>query len=294
MKKFSELIKEKKFEELTFEKFFNEQKTENNNIEKLWEEYENLKFDHGELFNKFLGYNEYQRYIYGYLIENLSKFKNNIETNFKDTLINNKKQLIEATWLDDFRIKLKFRNPVNIDKINKLCEENNVFIYKVVDELMYTVVYIEENDMKDVSEKIYNNSNGILYHITSKDNVEKILKYGLEPRSENKKGWHPKRIYFCDFNSDTEKIKKFGEILNDDKYCVLKIDLKQQPRYKIKFFEDPQTDLVKAYYTRESIPPMCISKVDNIKLNKLLVNIGEISSTIKSKILNFTNKFLHF
>lgn len=216
MKKFSELVREKRFEELTFEKFLNEQKTENN-IEKLWEEYENLKFDHGELFNKFLGYNEYQR-----------------------------------------------------------------------------LVYIEENDMKDVSEKIYNDSNGILYHITSENNVEKILKYGLEPRSENKKGWHPKRIYFCDFNSDTEKLKNFGEILNNDKYCVLKIDLKKQPRYKIKFFEDPQTDLVKAYYTCESIPPMCISKVDNIKLDKLLVNIDEISNTIKSKILNFTSKFLHF
>ena len=148
MKKFSELIREKRFEELTFEKFLNEQKTENN-IEKLWEEYENLKFDHGELFNKFLGYNEYQRYIYGYLIENLSKFKNDIEESKRfEELKKQVNDILSSFSFEDEEVQeLKdkaLNREIDLEKFeDKLC----VLEVKKLRSQKFSVKQVEENSL---------------------------------------------------------------------------------------------------------------------------------------------------
>lgn len=52
--------------------------------------------------------------------------------------------------------------------------------------------------MVEYTEGIYHESclNGIVYHITKKKHVSKILKIGLVAKSENKGIIYPERIYF--------------------------------------------------------------------------------------------------
>lgn len=85
-------------------------------------------------------------------------------------------------------------------------------------------IYIELTYSENCSDYFYNNCHGIGYHLTSKNNVEKILNAGLRTRSgigSNSDGYRnfPRRIYFCaseKFN-DFEMLKSVAKEIADDR-----------------------------------------------------------------------------
>lgn len=143
-------------------------------------------------------------------------------------------------------------------------------IYKQFYFLLYAPIY----DFFDYTDYIYNDLDGIVYHITKKKYVDKIIKYGLVPKTSNKGCIHPDRIYVL----STQPIEKYKFFVNDlyksDKdniYCLLKINLKQHLIYlhnktKLKFLNDPNVtigfnNIPIAFYTCENISPNCIEYI---------------------------------
>lgn len=103
----------------------------------------------------------------------------------------------------------------------------------------------------------------ILYHTSPIRFKDKILKYGLVPRSGNKLSNHPDRIYLTD---NVNKSFMFGDYLNNDSvesefyktgYCIYKIDGKSLSKlYSDVNLRDG------GFYTTDNISPK------NIKLIK--------------------------
>ena len=272
---------------LTFEEFVNKSNiilTENN-IEYAWDEYEEEKyFKFENSYKKNINYStylSYQKYIYNYIFENIKEFYNDLKTN-------NYEGIHTLNYYNnEYTLKIlidKNFDYLNDSKFNKLLKKYNVFISNIRNGDHRNYIYVEENDMAEISDIIYNDNNGILYHITTKENADKILKYGLEPRSESKKTWHPERIYFVNSmsknNNDIHIMKNM--LLNywdNNKVSILKIDLNKLKDKKIKFFKDPTTLDIDAYFTQEPIPPYCIKEVYLSMFDK-----------VKEKLFGFSRK----
>jgi len=126
-------------------------------------------------------------------------------------------------------------------------------------------------------DKIIKNIPDKIYHITLKENIKNILKYGLNPSSGKKKGYHPERNYFFLCVSDVEKMKNsihFQNKINIHRlskkkleYELLEIDttnLKSngfnKKEYDIVFYNDENSDGI---YTFELIKPKYI-KIINV------------------------------
>lgn len=107
----------------------------------------------------------------------------------------------------------------------------------------------------------------ILYHTSPIKFKDKILKYGLSPRSGNKLSNHPDRIYLT---NDINKSFMFGNYLNDNSsksnfykngYCIYKIDGKSINKlYSDINLRDG------GFYTNDNISP------ENIELYKEIDN----------------------
>jgi len=118
-------------------------------------------------------------------------------------------------------------------------------------------------DAKYDNEYIPNNY--IIYHITSKNNVEKILNNGLCPKSKNKLSIHPERIYFLETIGECKNLINHFNSIEDFKnvtYVILKINIKiiknDIEEIKYTFFEDPNSS---GFYTYNNISPFDISLV---------------------------------
>ena len=153
-------------------------------------------------------------------------------------------------------------------------------IYKIENKLE---IHLDPYKPQEVSDYIYTECNGILYHVTFKDNYNKIKKYGLKPidkgndtnKSNYKETHRPYRLFFIS-SPNKENIrtqlrqlsntilKSTNEYTSNNK-IILKIDLSKY-RYKLKFYEDTNALGYTAYFTEEPIPPYCIEqiKLENI------------------------------
>lgn len=106
---------------------------------------------------------------------------------------------------------------------------------------------------------VYEECNGILYHITTLGHLKKIMKIGLIAKHLDKKVSHPGRIYFST-ESDIQELAYLGKQLYPLKrFAILKIDLSKMP-YKTKpnFYIDPAYSKF-GVFTCENISPACIS-----------------------------------
>ncbi len=91
-----------------------------------------------------------------------------------------------------------------------------------------------------------------LYHTTNKNNLNKILKHGLVPKSKNTRSFYPERIYL---SPDSESNKSIQNQLSSDKpgdYITLKI--KKFP--ELKLYKDVR--FKSGFYTYNNIPPKYI------------------------------------
>ena len=124
------------------------------------------------------------------------------------------------------------------------------------------------------NEEIKLDSEGFLYHLTPDISWDKISKYGLTPKTQNKIADHPERIYFI------EKLNILGESFEDiantllmnyyrspyvkEMYLLL-IDLSKLNK-NIKFFKDPNFLMGQAVWTTSNIPPNAIEIYEKIKM----------------------------
>ena len=128
--------------------------------------------------------------------------------------------------------------------------------------LMISPLYAESaNDL------VYKSCHGKLYHFTTKDHEESILKNGLRCKEGTYRDF-PKRIYcYASSRGVGPKAKAFiNEVVNDfDRkdygLTVLKIDLNKVGK-NIDFYTDDYMEEKEAVYTYTNIPKECITKVD--------------------------------
>lgn len=150
--------------------------------------------------------------------------------------------------------KMINRFKYNFDKINNIIMSKNII----------QMILICEKKFDDIVE-----ITSPIYHICRKQNVEKILRIGLCPRTKSRISSHPDRIYFClNVESCIELIKKFK--LNDliknqpeQNYEILEVDIPKSE--KIIFRKDPNM-IENGIYTYENISKKYIS--EKIKNNK--------------------------
>lgn len=120
------------------------------------------------------------------------------------------------------------------------------------DDIAYTIVLEPKySSMPDIIPDI-------LYHITEKELVPKIKKYGLLPKDGNRLSVHPKRVYFA------LSQKECNDLLANNKFWVnnptiLTIDV-SSIKNNIKFYTD--INLPGGLYTDSKIPVSCIKKYE--------------------------------
>lgn len=127
-------------------------------------------------------------------------------------------------------------------------------------EKLYIYIIEATYGYKDVTDKVYNEFNGIVYHITTISHIHKIKQIGLIPKHLDKKVTHPGRIYFTT-DSNIQSLYSLGQQLYKKRYrwCILKVDLNKMPNNtKLKFYVDPAYEKF-GVFTCENIGPQCIS-----------------------------------
>ena len=170
---------------------------------------------------------------------------------------------------DDFRNKfndvLKFCN-WSVESIRKIDKKNKAY-------------FLEPNKPSNVTEKIYNKFDGILYRVLyqknghTEDKLKKILRVGLNPKqytlnydkSEIYRTYFIANINFEECSKDLSKlISEVSDYSNHrNELKILKIDLNKLSNIhdkKIEAFQDPRMNLI-CYWTSDFIPPSCIEDV---------------------------------
>lgn len=131
-----------------------------------------------------------------------------------------------------------------------------------------------------VNDIVYNDYNGILYHVTPNKNVDRILKRGLQLKGNNNlyRYFEP-RINF--YLADDEDVETIADLIALQKgyakgsYAILKIDLNYGEKnkfnnssYNIDFYHDNLYDEEYYVYTYGLIHPRFISVYKNLNESK--------------------------
>lgn len=95
-----------------------------------------------------------------------------------------------------------------------------------------------------------------LYHLTPSVYVNKILKYGLIPKSRSKKAYHPDRIYLAKTPEFAKTlIEDFKTITEINDWTILQVDT--QLDIYLKLYKDQNFE-TRGYYTLNTISPISI------------------------------------
>lgn len=233
---------------------------------------------------------------------NISKLKNSIKVGKFEPISNDKKiygniliyASVDETIInkDEFLLKLQQiakklgYNLVNVGKLTTRKPKQNLYHLYIQFEATYFNSNIHKGDF--------------LYHVTTKNNAEKILKNGLIPSNKNLIGIdYPDRVYCFTVKNDTlfkdylyqsrkknlkflkikDKIEdqleniydevisknEYGILVNDNQYALLQIDTTKLNN--IKFFKDSifqyniNDNPFIAVYTTKTIPAKAISLI---------------------------------
>ena len=287
-----------------------------NNQDTLWRLYINAKYGISDSHSLIRTDNEYrdrlcEAYCYDALNENLGAAEQDIIDNFKPTRIkregktHKRVKCIGDPLRNTFckvRSEITSHRKLTDDELKELkeiaskhqCYADFLKEKETPSGIKY-IYFLEEDEdkyLENVDNFVYKKCKGILWHLTTKENAEKILKNGLEVREDRKLSTHPPRIYFLDFNTSNKNIKEYSKQLfkdvDENQYALLKIDLNKfnEP---LRFFRDETTLGCDAYFVRKPIPAKCISEVNIDKLNKerLLIHFDNIKTKTKNSIKDF-------
>lgn len=161
----------------------------------------------------------------------------------------------------------------NFDKENprlqSLMNLFNVFISRIETDDVYPensiYVYFEQKYSKNVTNDVYKYDK--VYHLTKSKYVDKILKYGLVPKTRKgkykKNDYHPDRIYFLRGDIDKRTIKIYqGQLLASSLIIVDLKKLKDDYNTTLKFYKDPQSVESYAVYIDSNIRPEVLKVSD--------------------------------
>lgn len=228
MKSLQELINEK----IVFETFEDYCNYHNINSPDISNEH---KFFTWNYFG-FANYDDYIINIYERLGESLSPdfIYNKLVNNFKNlknfAVISHRNENIVLK----FKSKEGFKNNPKFISILNYCNWDIISIKPEGDDISNNLVTysIEPKKTTNRTKFIYNDCHGIIYKIINKQKLNKILKYGLNPKKETL----DTNIYRNYFIANTNKDKIHYDIImlindidifrhNRDKLCLIKIDL---------------------------------------------------------------------
>jgi len=128
--------------------------------------------------------------------------------------------------------------------------------------------YFKEGEIKlrfeaKFDEEIIEKIPKILYHITPTQNVDKILKIGLVPKSRSKASYHPDRVYLSKGLEDIENLgEMFYQKTGIKNWTILKINTDLVPGDYLRLYTDP--NYTSGFYTLNNIPPQAIEKIKEI------------------------------
>jgi len=220
-------------------------------------------------------YDKYQYLLYESLLKSYDpkKLTNKLNRKYKKYI-----KRIDIISFDRLtkNIRIEFYN--EFDNTNKeYISLLNLYNYYEAKNIDNKIITLAPRISEDMSDKVYNESNGIVYHICPNYVVDKILEYGLRSKGRKNskiyknRAWHPKSVYVM-FGSVDNNIKEYfkteinndkitteydNNILNSNEVTILKIDLNKYNR-KLKFYKDTLGGK-QFTYTKEYIPPQCIS-----------------------------------
>ena len=104
----------------------------------------------------------------------------------------------------------------------------------------------------------------LLYHVTPKQNLDKIKQVGLIPKSRSKASYHPERVYLTKNISDCKKLTNmFYKKTGIKEWSIIEIDTSKIPGDYFRLYEDPNFR-TRGYYTLNNIPPISIEEVDEV------------------------------
>lgn len=154
-------------------------------------------------------------------------------------------------------------------------------------------VLCEPKFSDNVTKMVYDKYNGVLYHVTTSENVNRILHRGLQLHgNKNIYRYFEPRINFFLAANDKDLIKRAQNIRNQKNYekddsVVLKIDLNTGVKnhfttgsYSLNFYHDSLYPVEWSVYTYGLVHPRFISVVDNKEVNTAQV----VKSFCESKI----------
>ena len=150
------------------------------------------------------------------------------------------------------RKDINFKIP-NVDlDLQKFIKKNNL---NPNDDDYHNDIYTLEFEQKTGTPIDYDKLPDILYHVSDKKYLDKILKMGLIPKSKNKKAYHPDRIYLT-----TDK-QECTWLYNDPDFDVknpilFKIDRNKLEEKEIYLYEDPY--LPSGVFAVKNIPKDCL------------------------------------
>lgn len=136
-------------------------------------------------------------------------------------------------------------------------------------------ILIEPKYSERVTKMVYEDYNGVLYHITEKKNIDRILKRGLQLRgNQNLYRYIEPRINFILANTKKELDERVQKIIQQKNYtpeecCILKIDLKtgsktptNKSSYSLDFYHDSLYKENWSVYTYGLVHPRFISVIN--------------------------------
>ena len=139
-------------------------------------------------------------------------------------------------------------------------------------------IFIEPNFGTKCTNFVYNNCNGLIFHVTLKNTYQKFIRgYGIKPFKGTYRKFTERSFFICGETKE-EIIDNIKLIIEQkgyetDEYVLLMVDLKKN-HYNVDFYYDPSEDnWHNCIYCNAWFPYRYITEVR--KLSDLNVNIDE-------------------
>ena len=222
-----------------------------------------------EFLNTYKNYNDYQFWLY-----------ETLGTSIDYKIVISK---VKSVFGDDIEIypenvssKIKMLRCFGNKEIflsKKFVSLMNMFNYEIIN-IHDNFCHLKQRKSTDITDKIYNDFNGVVYHLTTKQKYESIKRKGIIPKDKNS---DVNRTYVLSSNN-IEKINSdvFSLMLHNvrsmqsgTKMVLLTIKLPKER--KIKFYEDDGAKGYNAFWTMEYIPSDWIINVENKKFGNIKI-----------------------
>ena len=226
--------------------------------------------------------NNLNRFIKESLIKSYdtNKLINKIESRYKNiniSLYPSKSE--ESLFRIEFNDKDEYKKFLEDIYIQRQLDFFGYYITEKIDKDLF--VFIEPNFGTKCTKFVYDNCNGLIFHITDNYSYEHNIRYkGLKPKYGNIKKYRyfNERVFLICGETKEEIIDNIELIIDQkgyikDDYVILMINLKEN-NYNVDFYYDPSEDnWHNCIYCNAFFPYNYITKIK--KMSDLKININE-------------------